>query len=58
VMSAHLNRPRPRARIEATETLEGPQPNCDPTALGQVSDRANPFSATISSTRTIVTRKF
>jgi hypothetical protein len=44
VMSAHLNRPRararPRARLETAEAHDVPQPNHDPTALGQISDRA------------------
>jgi hypothetical protein len=39
-MATHLNRPRARARLEATEAHDVPQPNHDPTALGQVSDRA------------------
>ena len=41
-MSAHPNRARARARarIEATEAHDVPQPNRDPTSLGQVSDRA------------------
>jgi hypothetical protein len=37
-MATHLN--RPRARLEATEAHDVPQPNRDPTTLGEVSDRA------------------